>query len=120
MAEPSERLEPLASFDGLIVVQAIGNVVEAAGNRQPGEPEVVALTLVERVGRVAALAHREGAGFPPVPAKVLNVRLQETDVRYCPVCQRAVASWGLQLAVVKLGAQIDRFVFGVMLPSRQA
>ena len=81
MVELSERLEPLASFDGLIVVQAIGNVVEAAGNLQPGEPEVVALTLVERVGRVAVLAHREGADLPPVPAKVLNVRLQETDVR---------------------------------------
>jgi hypothetical protein len=86
VAEPSERLGLLASFDGLIVVQTVGKVVEAAGNPQPGEPEVVALTLValtlvELVGKVAALARREGAGLPPVPAKVLNVRLQEIDVR---------------------------------------
>ena len=81
---------------------------------------MVALTLVELVEKVAALAHREGAGLPPVPAKVLNVRLQEIDVRYCPVCQRTVAAWCLQLEVAELGAQIDRFVFGLMLPSHQA
>ena len=119
MAEPSAPLGPPAWVDGLLlVVQVSGKFVVADGNLQPGEPEVVVLTLVELVARVAALAHREGVGLPQALVKVSNVRLQETGARERPVLQSACASCCLQLEVAELGVQIARFVFDPFPPRR--
>ena len=119
MAEPSAPLGPPAWVDGLLlVVQVSGKFVVADGNLQPGEPEVVVLTLVELVARVAALAHREGVGLPQALVKVSNVRLQETGARERPVLQSACASSCLQLEVAELGVQIARFVFDPFSPRR--
>ena len=112
------QLGPLALVDGRLVVQATGKFVEVDGSPQPGAPEVVVLTLVELVARVAALVHRGEAGLPPVPVKVLNVRLQEIGGWYCPVCQPAVASCCLQLEAAELGVQNARSVSCSFLPRR--
>tara|TARA_B100001123_G_scaffold72413_1_gene81243 strand:+ start:40 stop:414 length:375 start_codon:yes stop_codon:yes gene_type:complete len=117
VAELLVQLGLLVLVDGRLVVLVTGKFVEVDGSPQPGAPEVVVLTLVELVATVAALVHRGEVGLPPVPAKVLNARLQEIGGWHCPVCQPAVASCCLQLEAAELGVQIALFVGGSFLPS---